>query len=101
MSLADRRLLQLLPEGARAFDVLDDRPVRDQRLVARIRPFEIRDGDAPMLSALDRFHDIGPREGVDIAAALQLQLLDVDAVGYVDRQHERKIDGLGARREGG
>src|SRR4029450_5404621 len=59
---------------------------------AGVRPFVVSDGDAAVAAAQDRLDDHRVAEGLDVAFALQLGLVGIDAARDVDRQRQRQVD---------
>ena len=82
---------------------IEQRPVDQQALHPGVRPFVVGDGDAAVAAAQDRLDDHRVAEGLDVAFALQLGFVGIDAARDVDRQRQRQVDlllVLGTRRKG-
>lgn len=87
----DRPGFQSGGEGIRILAPGDDLPRHEGVLADRARPFEIADGDAAGQAVAHGIDEVGMAQGIDIAGALHLRLLDIHGAGDVDRQHQFHI----------
>ncbi len=62
------------------------------------RPLHQRDRDAAIAGRADRLQNVAIAEGLGVTGHLERELLGVDALGNVDRQHQLEVDRPGLRR---
>jgi len=104
---ADRRLaadhqprpdIELCGEGFDVGRVAQHRPAEVDALLIGPGPFEHGHGDPAARAGADRREEIGMAEGGRVALKLDVVLVDADAGGGIDRQHQQNVDRLGALR---
>ena len=74
--------------------IADGGPVADDLLRRKTRPFDEHDRDAAVGAGADGVDHARIGQRLDIAGALQLELLVVHAARHVCRQGEKQVDAL-------
>ena len=90
--IAARHVRDAMSEGVGAGLVRDHQPRHCDGLILKPRPLHDGNGNAAVRPALNGGDQIRMPERPDETGALQFELVPIDAVGDVERQHEHEID---------